>query len=1162
MALHLHRERSTRQLAEGLAGLLSAPLPDPFAQDVVVVPARGVERWLAQTLSHRLGVGPRGGDGVCAGIRFLNPHALGSLLLGIEDQDPWHPDRLAWRVLSVLDASLGEAWCRPVAVHLGADREGVEATLRRNRRFSLARRVAGLFSSYAAQRSQLLTDWRQGGPPGGEQEGYGDGAGGRLPDDLAWQAELWRRVVAASPEPPPDVRHLDTLARLRAGGDGLDLPDRLSLFGHTRMTRADVELIQALAEHRDVHLWLPHPSPGLWQRLAGPTAAGPVRRRSDDTAGFAAASGSPTDRAGHPLLASLGRDLRELQRTLAGVPGRDDADAADAVDAADAPATGGPATLLGWLQDDLAADTAPDAALRGSRVLTGAGAGAGARVDDSVQVHACHGLERQVGVLREVLTGLLADDETLEPRDVLVMTPDVEAVAPLIQGAFGLGSMGARSGLDGDGGTHPAHELRVRLADRGLANTNPLLALAVTLVELAAGRATASEILDLASRPVVRARFGFTDSDLDRLQRWVAEAAIRWGLTPELRAPFGLGGLADNTWQRGLSRLLLGVAMADEEFRTLGGTVPVDDVGSGAIDLVGRFVEFVDRLQAAVVALDSAGDLAHWVRTLGDAVRAIGAVGRREAWQVSQFERELATLLAEGTPAEGSAGPPAGADLRLPDIRALLERRVAARPTRANFRTGALTVCTMVPMRSVPHRVVVLLGVDDTVFPRSHGVDGDDVLARDPMTGERDPHSEDRQLFLDAIMAAGDKLVITYSGFSEHTGDARPPTVPLGELLDALEQTAVTADGGRVGDAVRREHPLQPFDERNFDAERPFSFHRAACAGAVQARRQRPAPEFLTAPLPAVVEDSVSVADLKAFFVNPAAAFLRRLDVTQPERYDEVRDAIPIDLGGLERWSVGDRLLRAAFAGGDAGAIIAAEQRRGHLPPGELGESALHDVLTVAQPLLEETARVRVNDPESVDIDVDLEVDGASSVRLGGTVGDLFGGCHLVRVGYSAVGSRQLLDAWLDLLALTASRPEETFVAHCLGKSPTSWAKSPIAHVKLGPVLPERAREELATLVRLRARGLRSPLRLPRETGRVWATAHKQGKSAAQILHAAEDKWVGRESPPMPGESADASWVRILGAKCPFGALTHGDELGSLADAVWLPLLDAQVVLK
>ena len=68
----------------------------------------------------------------------------------------------------------------------------------------------------------------------------------------------------------------------------------------------------------------------------------------------------------------------------------------------------------------------------------------------------------------------------------------------------------------------------------------------------------------------------------------------------------------------------------------------------------------------------------------------------------------------------------------------MLHRQLAG-AARANFRTGTLTVCTMVPMRSVPHRVVCLVGLDDNVFPCIGVVDGDDVLAPgEPRTGERD----------------------------------------------------------------------------------------------------------------------------------------------------------------------------------------------------------------------------------------------------------------------------------------------------------------------------------------------------------------------------------------------------------------------------------------
>ena len=304
MALHLHRAPRTDLLAEALGDLLARPLDDPLAQEVVVVPARGVERWLTQRLSHRLGVGA-GGDGVCAGVRFLQPRSLVSLLIGREADDPWDPERLVWPLLATIDASLAEPWCATLAAHLGHGRTGHDAELRRNRRYSVAIRLASLFASYAAQRPTLVTDWREGRDT--------DGSGRPLDADLAWQPELWRRLLTRVAAPAPDLRHASTLASLRDGGAGLDLPPRLSLFGHTRLPATEVELLGALGECRDVHLYLPQASPALWDALDG--VGGVVARDDDESARL----------VGHPLLASLGRDARELRRSLdgAGFPSGD-----------------------------------------------------------------------------------------------------------------------------------------------------------------------------------------------------------------------------------------------------------------------------------------------------------------------------------------------------------------------------------------------------------------------------------------------------------------------------------------------------------------------------------------------------------------------------------------------------------------------------------------------------------------------------------------------------------------------------------------------------------------------------------------------------------------------------------------------------------------------
>ena len=1076
MTLQIHRAARTDVLADRLGDLLASPLDDPFAEEVVVVPAKGVERWLTQRLSHRLGTGPRGGDGVCAGVRFLNPRSLVSLLLGRERDDPWDPERLVWPLLVTIDECLHQPGFETLTAHLDGE-------MRRNRRYSVAIRLAHLFASYGVQRPSLLTSWREGDD-------------GDLPDDLRWQAELWRRLLPQVDAPPPDVRHAETCATLRSGGADLPLPGRLSLFGHTRIPVTEVGLLQALGDHRDVHLFLPQPSPVLWDDLAG--LGGVVPREDDDS----------TERVGHPLLASLGRDARELRRVLDGIP-------AELV-----PTPGADrGTMLGWLQDDLRSNHAPTYAERAARHLDPA--------DRSLQVHACHGPARQVDVLREVLVGMLEDDPTLEPRDILVMCPDIETYAPLISAGFGLAT------TDG----HPAHRLRVKLADRALSSTNPLLAVAGDLLELAGGRVTASDVLDLAATDPVRRRFGFTDDDLDRVSRWVSRAGVRWGLDDSSRAAFRMERFPHNTWRTGLDRILLGVAMSGDDHRHLGRGLPLDDVGSNEIDLAGRLAELVDRLDHTLTALTDARTVADWTTGLRDGVRSLTDVASDDAWQLPQFERELARAAASSH--EG------GLELRLSDVRAMLQSRLAGRPTRANFRTGSLTVATMVPMRSVPHRVVCLVGLDDGVFPRAGTADGDDVLARHPLTGERDARSEDRQLLLDAVLAATEHLVITYTGANEQSGAPRPPAVPLGEILDAADRTAAEP----VRERVLTHHPLQPYDARNFSSAGPFSFDTAALAGARSAWGvRRDPPPLLAGPLPPPARDDVSLQDLRDFLGHPVRAFLRgRLDVATPFEPDDLADAIPVTLDSLEKWQIGDRLLRELLAGQDPVAVMTAEQLAGTLPPGGLGTAALNEVAEECQRLWSRTADLREGDRRSVDVDVDLG-DGR---RLTGTVPGVYGS-RVVSLGYSRLNARQRLHAWVDLLALSATHPDQHWTAHAVGKDRAGPKRA------LSGPLDHRAVDWLRELVDLRDRGLCAPLPVPVKTGLAGAEAHARELMGPGMPpgEAARREW---ETDPhnhfgITGEDADPYHHRVFGVGAPVEALLDAG-LAEAAWTIWAPLL-------
>ncbi|MDF2822710.1 MAG: recC [Mycobacterium sp.] len=1094
MAFHIHRAERTDLLADGLGELLATPLPDPFAQELVLVPARGVERWLSQRLSHVLGRGS-GHDGVCAGVSFRSPRTLIAEITGTADEDPWAPDALVWPLLDVIDASLDEPWCRTLATHLGHFDSGEEATLRSGRRYATARRLAGLFASYAAQRPLLLVDWSAGRAT--------DGVGDPLDPDLDWQPHLWRAVCRRLALPVPAVRHLQALTRLRTSPS--DLPARLSLFGHTRLSATDLDLLESLAVHHDLHLWLPDASGALWRETAGGT--GPIARAQDDS----------HLGARHPLLATLGRDLRELRRSLPAAGVHDDY--------LGAPER--PDTLLGWLQSDISVNTVRP---------TGRALGDD---DRSVQVHSCHGPARQIDVLREVLLGLLADDPSLEPRDILVMCPDIEAYAPLIVAGFGLGEVA--------GDRHPAHRLRVRLADRALVQTNPLLGVAAQVLALADGRATAGEVLNLAEAAPVRARFGFTDDDLEAVTAWVRDSGIRWGIDNAHRERFGLDTYVQNTWRFGIDRILAGVAMSDDAQAWLATTLPLDDVGSNKVELAGRLAEFVDRLTSVIDGLAGTRPLQAWIDTLRDGVGLLTRADGTDGWQTGQLHREFAEIISR-------AGAHAEVPMQLNDIRALLDRQLAGRPTRANFRTGTLTVCTMVPMRSIPHRVVCLVGLDDGVFPRIDLVDGDDVLARRPMTGERDIRSEDRQLLLDAVMSATEKLVITYTGRDEYSGHRRPPAVPLAEVLDALDDTTAAPVRARI--VV--EHPLQPFDVRNvhpgaLGVPTPFTFDPTVLTAATAAAGTlTDAPAFPQGPLLEPPTGDVALADLIAFVKNPVRGFFRTLDMALPRDEDTISDAMPIELDGLQTWQVGEQMLADLRRGKDSRWVLNAEWRRGTLPPGQLGWRLAKHIRDQTEVLARAEAPYRELTPQAVDVDIDL----GEGRRLTGTVTPVYG-TSVITTTYSRLDGRHLLEPWVHILALAAAEPATDWTAVCTGR----YGDGVITRILGLPV--EGAMTVLKDVVALYDAGCREPLPLPVKTSYTWAENRFRGRDPWQ---ATLRTWASKYG----GEQEDPAIVRVWGAPpVPLEVLMTpprpGEEvpgedtrLGAFAARLWGPLLRSE----
>ena len=516
--------------------------------------------------------------------------------------------------------------------------------------------------------------------------------------------------------------------------------------------------------------------------------------------------------------------------------------------------------------------------------------------DRSVRWHRCHGTGRQVEVLRDAVLHLLEERDAdglprFEPRDIAVLTPDVARFAPLVDATFA-----------GDP-HHGLPAIPVRVADRSLRQDDPLLDATGALLELLDGRFRASAVLAFASRSAVRHRFALDSGAIGRLSEWVEATNVRWGLDGDDQAAFGLPPDLDaHTWQDGLDQLLVGVAMSNEGTRLGPGAVaPWPTLGRDDLGTLGAVADLIHELDRATTALRTPSTVSEWCDALAAAVGALSAVPDDEAWRWRTVERAIEGFRDDAT----VDGSPRGQAVEPTDLATLFRGRLAGANGRPRFGTGTVTVSSLTAQRGVPHRVICLLGLDDDVAAGSLS-STEDLTGDPPCVGDRDARSEQRSQLLDAVLAAADRLLVLSTGHDLRTNTPVPPVVAVAELLDVVDATVRTPDGGPAHRLITVDHPRQAWARQAFttgtlDGEEPWSFDTGALAAAWGRRHTIDTPPFLPTPLDEVRhEGPVPLDALVDACTRPVEILLRqRLGVSQAPEPNDHDDRIPLTLGGL-----------------------------------------------------------------------------------------------------------------------------------------------------------------------------------------------------------------------------------------------------------------------
>lgn len=1089
--LHVHTAGDLGALVDRLAGILSHAPADPMRPELVSVPSAGVRIWTSLQLARRLGTSRTDGgdlsDGVCANVSFPFPGEIRRAVLAAgptgpaDGHDPWSVEHLVWAVLEAVDL-LPEGGLQPIA--------GLPAVLREvpegGSGYSVARRVADLFDRYHLHRPTMIRDWMA--------ERDLDGGGGGLAEQHLWQPALWRSVRARLGRPSPPERMPELIEGIRSGRLEVGLPDRICVFGMSVLPGGPgfLELAQALAVTRDVHVFLAQPSDVLADRFLG-SAPAPRRRARSRLR-------SEVDSAAdlrNPLLRSWGRVHYETASMLVDAEVGDSGGALGPVKH--------PTSLLGHLHGSVRTDEVP----RGTLDVEGP--------DDSVQFHACHGPTRQVEVLRDTILHLLRDHEHLREDDVLVVCPALDLFAPLVEACLGPSAPVAVPGRAPSDPVGSAPSLRYHLADRSLAQSAPLVRSLQALLELLEGRFEAPSVIDFLSTDPVRRRFGLDDDALAVVAEWSAELGVRWGLDSDFReSRGGPSPLSSGTWRFGLDRLLLGGAVGSRlpeasrngspdlpGFRrgateTVGEVIPFD-LDPSETSLAGRLGEVLWLLEDLVERSRHPRPIQQWGELLRHAVSELFVVAPGQSWQV---ERLLRSLEETERSAERD-GESCSVPLTLRDLRVLVTERFEALRGRPAFFRGGITISSLTPLRWVPHKVVVMLGMDAAALS-APAASGDDLLAAPALVGDPDPRSEIRQSILELVLAAEEHLVVIRDGTDVRTNQPIPMAVPVAELRDAV---ATLVGPARREDFSRRlevVHPRQPFGEVYFarrsgepDPCAPRASFDGAAARAAAARRSgtdgparegggpEPGPTVLLEE--AEDDEEVPLADLRRFLACPVGHFVEcRLQVHLPREAERLSGTLPVALGPLEVYRLGDRLLGLLGSGDAPHSVICrwseVEVRSGTVPPGILGQAQLQktadEVLDLHRCGVELGVRLRrPHEREPVDIALDHQTRVVGSVELALEPGAAHhGGPATVRFVRPRPG--HALALWVDLAALTLARPEQRWRAACITRA-GKGDEAEVAHLELNPSDPQgAARHVLETTVDLYRRGAREPLPL------------------------------------------------------------------------------------
>ncbi len=905
-------------LLKNLAGILieNQPLADPLAAEQVLVQSPGMAQWLQMELANSFGI--------AANIEFPLPasfiwNMFVKVLPDIPEESAFTKASMSWKLMHRLPTLLEQEAFQPLRHYLNDDDD-------KRKLYQLSARVADLFDQYLVYRSDWLNSWERGERIDG------------LGESQHWQAPLWCDLVSFTESLGQPMWHRANLyARFireleQANTPPPGLPQRVFICGISALPPVYLQALEALGRHIDIHLLFTNPCRHYWGDIQDYAFLAKLQSRqrrrlqSDELQPLFRDPASATSlfndlgeqQLTNPLLASWGKLGRDNLFLLSQMES-----AANDIDAfVELPQD----NLLHSLQSDLL--NLDDKAVIGLNAGELADSSEKRQLDPhdrSITLQVCHSAQREVEVLQDHLLTLMEADPELKPRDIIVMVADIDSYAPFIQAAFA---------------SAPSERyLPFAISDRRASQAHPAILALIGLLALPESRFASEDVLALLEVPALAQRFSVDESGLRLLRRWVMESGIRWGLDDASVEALALPVTGQHTWRFGLQRMLLGYALESGN-GDWQGILPYDESSGLIAELAGHLAELLSRLEEWRARLAQERTLEDWLPLCRELITSFFSGDAESDAALLLVETQWQEIIEQGM--QAAYHQPIPVTLLRDELRSRLDQqRISQR-----FLAGPINFCTLMPMRSIPFKVVCLLGMNDGVYPRTLAPLGFDLMQQQMRKGDRSRRDDDRYLFLEALISAQQQLYISYIGRAIQDNTERYPSVLVSELVDYLGQSfclpgdeACEPDVSEqhVREHLQTLHSRMPFAAENFQ---PGAYGQSFAAEWLPAATGSGVaqPDFVQ-PLPPVPLETLSLEQLLRFWRHPVRAwFQQRLGVAFWMEESELPDSEPFAPDSLERYQINAQLLNTLVNGDDPAQLYARHRAAGNLPYGAFGE--------------------------------------------------------------------------------------------------------------------------------------------------------------------------------------------------------------------------------